>query len=135
MSEDRRHYDRSQNGGRDPHRDRDYRDKRKEGERRDQNHHRYREDREPKHGRRSRESDYPHRERDTSPYRNSPERPEAYTPASVPPAEMAHYKPQPKEALYNLRYLLTARGLCQIVDFFINMMIVVCAGVFFKTPR
>ncbi|XP_062869129.1 MARVEL domain-containing protein 3 [Trichomycterus rosablanca] len=33
------------------------------------------------------------------------------------------------EDLYNLRYIPTARGLCQGMEFFINMLIVICAGV------
>ncbi|KAI4880916.1 hypothetical protein NFI96_029792 [Prochilodus magdalenae] len=33
------------------------------------------------------------------------------------------------EALYNLRYILTSRGICQIMEFFLNMLIIICAGV------
>ncbi|XP_060796788.1 MARVEL domain-containing protein 3 [Neoarius graeffei] len=34
-----------------------------------------------------------------------------------------------KDALYNLRYIPTARGLGQIMQFFVNLLIVICAGV------
>ncbi|KAI5101433.1 MARVEL domain-containing protein 3, partial [Silurus meridionalis] len=34
-----------------------------------------------------------------------------------------------EEALYNLKYIPTSRGLCQVGQFFVNMLIVICAGV------
>ncbi|KAJ8343741.1 hypothetical protein SKAU_G00310700 [Synaphobranchus kaupii] len=132
-SDSGRHYESSPNGGRDPQRDRDHpRNKRREGDldRRDRrDHERYREDRDPRHDRRNRERDNPDRMRDTTSYSDSTGQQETYTPASTPPAEMDRYEPQPRESLYTLKYLLTARGLCQIMDFFINMLIVICAGV------
>lgn len=48
--------------------------------------------------------------------------------ASVYNSEWEHYK-QPRSALYNLRYILTARGLCQLMELFVNLLIVICAGV------
>ncbi|KAF4082817.1 hypothetical protein AMELA_G00132580 [Ameiurus melas] len=34
-----------------------------------------------------------------------------------------------EEALYNLKYIPTARGLCQLMQFLVNLLIVICAGV------
>ncbi|XP_066503257.1 MARVEL domain-containing protein 3 [Hoplias malabaricus] len=34
-----------------------------------------------------------------------------------------------REALYNLKYIPTSRGICQIMEFFLNMLIIICAGV------
>ncbi|XP_035251135.1 MARVEL domain-containing protein 3 [Anguilla anguilla] len=130
-SESSRYYESSPNGGKDPQRDRDHpRNKRREGDRTDQrDNQQYREEREPRHDRRNKDRDYPDRQRDTPPYMDSTERQETYTPSAVPPAEMDHYEPQSREALYNLKYLLTSRGLCQAMDLFINLLIVICAGV------
>ncbi|XP_061078399.1 MARVEL domain-containing protein 3 [Conger conger] len=128
-SEGGRHYESSPNGGRDPQRDRDHpRNKRRAEDRRDDQ--RYREERDPRQDRRNgREREYPDRARDTPPYRDSREPQETYTPSPVPPTEMDRHEPQFKEALYNFRYILTSRGLCQVMDFFVNMLIVICAGV------
>uniref|UniRef100_A0A674ETP4 MARVEL domain-containing protein n=1 Tax=Salmo trutta TaxID=8032 RepID=A0A674ETP4_SALTR len=34
-----------------------------------------------------------------------------------------------RQALYNLRYALTARGLCQIMEVFVSLLVVICSGV------
>ncbi|CAL8378907.1 unnamed protein product [Arctogadus glacialis] len=34
-----------------------------------------------------------------------------------------------RQALYNLRYILSSRGLCQILEVFVNLLLVICAGV------
>lgn len=47
---------------------------------------------------------------------------------SVYHSEREYYE-QHKPALYNLRYILTARGLCQIMEIFVNLLLVICAGV------
>ncbi|XP_072236667.1 MARVEL domain-containing protein 3 [Leuresthes tenuis] len=39
------------------------------------------------------------------------------------------YEQQPKQALYNFRYILTSRGLCQLMEVFVNLLIIICAGV------
>ncbi|XP_074522147.1 MARVEL domain-containing protein 3 isoform X2 [Halichoeres trimaculatus] len=44
-------------------------------------------------------------------------------------SEGEYYKHQHKPDLYNLRYILTSRGLCQIMELFVNLLIVICAGV------
>ncbi|XP_028291912.1 MARVEL domain-containing protein 3 [Gouania willdenowi] len=36
---------------------------------------------------------------------------------------------EPKPKLYNFRYALTTRGLCQLMEIFVNLLIVICAGV------
>ncbi|KAI7813895.1 MARVEL domain-containing protein 3 [Triplophysa rosa] len=38
-------------------------------------------------------------------------------------------EPQHREALYNLRYITTSRGICQVMEFFLNLLIVICSGV------
>ncbi|XP_030018706.1 MARVEL domain-containing protein 3 [Sphaeramia orbicularis] len=48
---------------------------------------------------------------------------------SVYHSEGQYYERQHKEALYNLRYILTSRGLCQLMELFVNLLIVICAGV------
>ncbi|XP_034046199.1 MARVEL domain-containing protein 3 [Thalassophryne amazonica] len=55
---------------------------------------------------------------------------------SRPSRETSVYHPQEeyydqphKRELYNLRYILTSRGLCQIMEIFVNLLIVICAGV------
>ncbi|XP_003970077.1 MARVEL domain-containing protein 3 isoform X2 [Takifugu rubripes] len=50
------------------------------------------------------------------------EEPWAYSP------EEEHYE-QHKSSLYNLRYILTSRGLCQLMELFVNLLITICAGV------
>ncbi|XP_045889267.1 MARVEL domain-containing protein 3 isoform X2 [Micropterus dolomieu] len=44
-------------------------------------------------------------------------------------SEGEYYEPQRSQALYNLRYLLTSRGLCQFMELFVNLLIIICAGV------
>ncbi|XP_029354505.1 MARVEL domain-containing protein 3 isoform X2 [Echeneis naucrates] len=43
-----------------------------------------------------------------------------------------YYEPQNRQALYNLRYILTTRGLCQVMELFVNLLIIICAGVPFS---
>ncbi|KAM8894117.1 MARVEL domain-containing protein 3 isoform 2-T3 [Spinachia spinachia] len=43
--------------------------------------------------------------------------------------EVEHYEQQHKQTLYNLRYILTSRGLCQLMELFVNLLVVICAGV------
>uniref|UniRef100_A0A3Q2PGV7 MARVEL domain containing 3 n=1 Tax=Fundulus heteroclitus TaxID=8078 RepID=A0A3Q2PGV7_FUNHE len=51
------------------------------------------------------------------PLRETPERrPEAY-------------QQQHRRALYNLRYVLSSRGICQLMEVAVNLLIVICAGV------
>ncbi|KAL1007255.1 hypothetical protein UPYG_G00084150 [Umbra pygmaea] len=45
------------------------------------------------------------------------------------PSEGENFEPHHRQALYNLRYVLTARGLCQIMEVFVNLLIVICSGV------
>lgn len=45
------------------------------------------------------------------------------------PAEEHYEQQQHRTALYNLRYILTSRGLCQLMELFVNLLIVICAGV------
>ncbi|XP_040910250.1 MARVEL domain-containing protein 3 [Toxotes jaculatrix] len=51
------------------------------------------------------------------------------TETSVQYSEGQYYEQQHRQALYNLRYVLTSRGLCQVMELFVNMLIVICAGV------
>ncbi|XP_032369857.1 MARVEL domain-containing protein 3 [Etheostoma spectabile] len=43
--------------------------------------------------------------------------------------EGEYNEPQHRQALYNLRYILTSRGLCQLMELFVNLLLVICAGV------
>nr|XP_057944817.1 MARVEL domain-containing protein 3 [Doryrhamphus excisus]XP_057944818.1 MARVEL domain-containing protein 3 [Doryrhamphus excisus] len=52
-----------------------------------------------------------------------------YEPSSVYHSEEEYYERQHREALYNLRYILTSRGLCQLMEVFVNLLIIICAGV------
>lgn len=52
-----------------------------------------------------------------------------YREASPTPKDTEYYEPEGSQAPYNLRYVLTARGLCQIMEVFVNLLIVICAGV------
>ncbi|XP_065144954.1 MARVEL domain-containing protein 3 [Paramisgurnus dabryanus] len=36
---------------------------------------------------------------------------------------------QHRGALYNLKYITTSRGICQAMEFFLNLLIVICSGV------
>ncbi|XP_077568659.1 MARVEL domain-containing protein 3 [Stigmatopora nigra] len=44
-------------------------------------------------------------------------------------SEDDYHQRQPREALYNLRYVLTSRGLCQLMKVFVNLLIIICAAV------
>ncbi|XP_071344505.1 MARVEL domain-containing protein 3 [Trachinotus anak] len=44
-------------------------------------------------------------------------------------SEGEYYGQQHRQALYNLRYILTSRGLCQLMELFVNLLIIICAGV------
>ncbi|KAM6943232.1 MARVEL domain-containing protein 3 [Xenentodon cancila] len=44
-------------------------------------------------------------------------------------SEREYYEKQHRQALYNFRYIFTARGLCQLMEVFLNLLIVICAGV------
>ncbi|XP_042342823.1 MARVEL domain-containing protein 3 [Plectropomus leopardus] len=44
-------------------------------------------------------------------------------------SEGEYYERKHRQALYNLRYILTSRGLCQLMELFVNLLIVICAGV------
>uniref|UniRef100_A0A3P9QK35 MARVEL domain containing 3 n=1 Tax=Poecilia reticulata TaxID=8081 RepID=A0A3P9QK35_POERE len=39
------------------------------------------------------------------------------------------YQQQHREAMYNLRYTLTSRGICQLMEISVNLLIIICAGV------
>ncbi|KAM3626229.1 uncharacterized protein V6R79_025110 [Siganus canaliculatus] len=56
-----------------------------------------------------------------------PSRPSTET--SLYHSQVENYDRQHKQALYNLRYILTSRGLCQLMELFVNLLIVICAGV------
>ncbi|KAM3877014.1 MARVEL domain-containing protein 3 [Diretmus argenteus] len=47
-------------------------------------------------------------------------------------SEEAYSDRQHRQALYNLRYILTTRGICQLMEVFVNLLIVICAGVPFS---
>uniref|UniRef100_A0A3Q3X8C1 MARVEL domain-containing protein n=1 Tax=Mola mola TaxID=94237 RepID=A0A3Q3X8C1_MOLML len=78
-------------------------------------------------------SDYRSRERDNVPYdsrgrdhkpRGPDERGSAGTQTTL-----TYFEQQHRQALYNLRYILSTRGLCQLMELFVNLLIVICAGV------
>ncbi|XP_040052042.1 MARVEL domain-containing protein 3 [Gasterosteus aculeatus] len=56
-----------------------------------------------------------------------PSRPSGET--SIYRSEVEPYEQQHRRALYNLRYILTSRGLCQLMELFVNLLVVICAGV------
>ncbi|XP_034437615.1 MARVEL domain-containing protein 3 [Hippoglossus hippoglossus] len=88
-------------------------------------------DRRPKQNRQRDMTTAPHKEppayREHSRGREGPSTLSRETP--VPHSEEESYEPQHRRALYNLRYILTSRGLCQIMELFVNLLIVICAGV------
>ncbi|KAL6113106.1 marveld3 [Pungitius sinensis] len=58
----------------------------------------------------------------------APSRPSRETPlyrSEVEPYEQQQHR----QALYNIRYILTSRGLCQLMELFVNLLVVICAGV------
>lgn len=44
-------------------------------------------------------------------------------------SEGEYYEQEHRQALYNLKYILTSRGLCQLMELFLNLLVVICAGV------
>ncbi|XP_026176294.1 MARVEL domain-containing protein 3 isoform X2 [Mastacembelus armatus] len=48
---------------------------------------------------------------------------------SVYYSEAEYYEQPQRQALYNLRYILTSRGLCQLMEVCVNLLIIICAGV------
>ncbi|XP_053177402.1 MARVEL domain-containing protein 3 isoform X1 [Scomber japonicus] len=48
---------------------------------------------------------------------------------SVYHSEEEYNEQHHRQALYNLKYILTSRGVCQIMEVFVNLLIVICAGV------
>ncbi|XP_076144351.1 MARVEL domain-containing protein 3 [Alosa pseudoharengus] len=50
-----------------------------------------------------------------------------------PVSSYNQYDPQHREALHNIRYLGTGRGICQAMEVFLNMLIIICAGVSHST--
>ncbi|KAK7913104.1 hypothetical protein WMY93_013315 [Mugilogobius chulae] len=44
-------------------------------------------------------------------------------------SEGVYHETQHRTALFNLRYIPTSRGLCQLMEIFVNLLIVICAGV------
>uniref|UniRef100_A0AAQ6A219 MARVEL domain-containing protein n=1 Tax=Amphiprion ocellaris TaxID=80972 RepID=A0AAQ6A219_AMPOC len=48
---------------------------------------------------------------------------------SVYHSEREYYEQPQKPALYTFRYILTSRGLCQLMELFVNLLLVICAGV------
>ncbi|XP_075966278.1 MARVEL domain-containing protein 3 [Anarhichas minor] len=44
-------------------------------------------------------------------------------------SEGEYYERQHGQTLYNLRYILTSRGICQLMELFLNLLLVICAGV------
>ncbi|XP_068586347.1 MARVEL domain-containing protein 3 [Cebidichthys violaceus] len=44
-------------------------------------------------------------------------------------SEGEYYERQHRQTLYNLKYVLTSRGLCQLMELFVNLLLVICAGV------
>ncbi|XP_061526643.1 MARVEL domain-containing protein 3 isoform X1 [Phycodurus eques] len=60
-------------------------------------------------------------------HQQGPSRP--YGESSVSYSADDYHERQPREALYNLRYVLTSRGLCQLMEVFVNLLIIICAGV------
>ncbi|MBN3319846.1 MALD3 protein, partial [Atractosteus spatula] len=148
-------------GGRNPGRDEEPRSKERSesGSRRDrdrqreryrhagdQRHQQYWDDRDPSYLEK-RDRDYPGRREDRNP-RSSREphlqrdQPPSYREErshegpSVAPDEMSYDESVPSSGLrgcYNFKYIPTSRGLCQIMEIFLNMLIVICAGVSYNT--
>ncbi|KAM4630565.1 MARVEL domain-containing protein 3 [Polymixia lowei] len=89
--------------------------------------------------RRGKQKDFSNRQRDvtTATHKDTPAHRDShhqgpsrvYSETSMYPSEGEYSDPQHREALYNLRYILTSRGLCQVMEVFVNLLIVICAGV------
>ncbi|XP_060924453.1 MARVEL domain-containing protein 3 [Limanda limanda] len=88
-------------------------------------------DRRPQQNRQRDMTSAPHKEppayRDHSHGRETPST--LYRETPVPHSEEESYEPQHRRALYNLKYILTSRGLCQLMEVFVNLLLVICAGV------
>nr|XP_020461145.1 MARVEL domain-containing protein 3 [Monopterus albus]XP_020461153.1 MARVEL domain-containing protein 3 [Monopterus albus]XP_020461162.1 MARVEL domain-containing protein 3 [Monopterus albus] len=71
------------------------------------------------------------RERDPPAYRDrSRGRPSSLsTETSVYHSSVEYYEPQDTQTLYNLKYIVSSRGLCQLMEMFVNLLIIICAGV------
>ncbi|XP_031425374.1 MARVEL domain-containing protein 3 isoform X2 [Clupea harengus] len=99
----------------------------------------YREERNHSNGRSNTERNYSEKERDayTHPDRTNYDSHQhqghrrQYTESPV--SSYNQNDPQRREALYNLRYLGTGRGICQAMEAFLNMLIIICAGVSHST--
>ncbi|XP_019742285.1 MARVEL domain-containing protein 3 [Hippocampus comes] len=52
-----------------------------------------------------------------------------YGQPSVYYSDDENYEQRPRQDLYNLRYILTSRGLCQLMEVFVNLLLIICAGV------
>lgn len=48
---------------------------------------------------------------------------------SVNQSGEVYNEPRHRPALFNLRYIPTSRGLCQLMEIFVNLLIIICAGV------
>ncbi|XP_029000380.1 MARVEL domain-containing protein 3 isoform X2 [Betta splendens] len=48
---------------------------------------------------------------------------------SVYQSDREYYEQPHRQAVYNLRYVLTSRGLCQVMELFVNLLLVICAGI------
>ncbi|XP_017260166.1 MARVEL domain-containing protein 3 isoform X2 [Kryptolebias marmoratus] len=48
---------------------------------------------------------------------------------SVSRSDAEYYVQEHRKASYDLRHALTARGICQLMQLFVNLLIVICAGV------
>lgn len=79
----------------------------------------------------------PNRQRDTTTasyketraYRNHNDEGPLRRGTSVYNSEEEYYEQHNRPALYNFRYILTSRGLCQLMEVFVNLLIIICAGV------
>lgn len=107
-------------------RDKDYssRDRRDE----DREDRRYRDDRSQSHREKQRYADT---QRDPRVYEDSRYHSQG-VPSYTETSSSYYDDSQPyhhKGALYNLKYIITSRGICQVMVFFLSLLIVICAGV------
>ncbi|XP_059360450.1 MARVEL domain-containing protein 3 [Carassius carassius] len=107
-------------------RDKDYssRDRRDE----DREDRRYRDDRSRSHREKQRYTDT---QRDPQVYEDSRYHSQG-VPSYTETSSSYYDDSQPyhhKRALYNLKYIITSRGICQVMVFFLSLLIVICAGV------
>ncbi|KAJ7986122.1 hypothetical protein DPEC_G00347520 [Dallia pectoralis] len=131
-SERSRSQDRGGSDGRERERERDGR--------RDQRDERSRDNKGPANDRRVKGREFSDRQQDLRPRSDENRQPDqrhssqerqqrGCTESSISPSEVEYREPKRRHALYNLRYTLTSRGLCQIMEVFVNLLIVICAGV------